>query len=389
MTTQPREHPDADLLADLAADVLPEELAVRVESHVVGCDRCAGLLAEAEGIRGLLRRETPPAMPEDVADRIGAAIAALRLGPAAGDRVGLEDDAAADARWAAAAARGAVGAARGRRTLGEVSPGDDSLGDDSLGGAAPGGWTVRRKVERGRTASVTRLRRAASGPARPRRQSIEEQRSAERAGRIGRVLLTAAAVVLLVGAGGVVVRLIGDSTGVETAASSGDSGSSAARAEDSGGGTTPEAPTGVSGQRSAADAGGTQVLATGTNYTAASLEAQARTLVDSAGMLAYSAAGGDAKTATKPAPTPQVQPTPSGAQAGNQALRTPAALQACLRALDATDEQVVAVDLARYQGRDSAVIVLRGSGGAYDVWVVARDCRPGADGTLKYLPMTP
>ena len=388
MTTQPREHPDADLLADLAADVLPEELAVRVESHVVGCDRCAGLLAEAEGIRGLLRRETPPAMPEDVADRIGAAIAALRLGPAAGDREGLEEDPEADARWAAAAARGAVGAARGRRSLGEGSLAGD-------GEVPAGGRTARRTVARGRTASVTRLRRAASGPARLRRQAIEEQRSAERAGRIGRVLLAAAAVVVFAVAGGVAVRLINEAGAGDTLASNSADSGAGGSAEDGATGTSAQAPSAAAagkGERSAAAAGEAPVLATGTDYTAAGLEAQARRLVSSATVLSYAARDGEAKTATGlPAPSPAQQPAPTTVTAppGNQALRTPAALRACLQALDVADEQVVAVDLARYQGRDSAVIVLRASGGAYDVWVVARDCRPGAEGTLKYLPMTP
>jgi hypothetical protein len=386
MTTRPREHPDADLLADLAADVLPEDLARRVESHVVDCDRCAGLLAEAEGIRGLLRRETPPAMPEDVADRIGTAIAALRLGPAAGDRPGLDDDPDADARWAAAAATGAVGAARGRRSLAEGSADD---------GEAPAGWAVRRKVERGRAASVTRLRRAASGPARPRREALEEQRSAERAGRIGRVLLAAAAVIVFVAAGGLAVRLLGDAGALPTAASNGDSGDSGSSgsAEDQAA-TAPEAATGRSGsggERSAAADGAAPVLTTGTNYTAAGLEAQVRVLVVSAATPLSGKAAGDATATTgQPVPSPQASPRLAAQPPqGNQALMTPAALRACLQALDATDEQVVAVDLARYEGRDSAVIVLRASGGAYDVWVVARDCRPGADGTLKYVPMTP
>jgi hypothetical protein len=383
MTTRPREHPDADLLADLAADVLPDDLARRVESHVVDCDRCAGLLAEAEGIRGLLRRETPPAMPEDVADRIGAAIAALRLGPAAGERAGLDDDPDADARWAEAAARGAVGAARGRRSLGEEDAG------------APAGW-VRRKGEGGRSASVTRLRRAASGPARLRRQALEEQRSAERAGRIGRVLLAAAAVVVFVAAGGFAVRLLGDAGGVPTAASNQESGDSGASGDSLAGGaedkaaTAPEAATpGTGGGVTQFSGGGDPVLATGTNYTAAGLEAQARLLVAAAASRPAAAdEGGDARAATgQPSPSPAAGP--QQAPAGNQALKTPAALRACLQALDATDEQIVAVDLARYEGRDSAVIVLRAGGGAYDVWVVARDCRPGADGTLKYVPMTP
>jgi hypothetical protein len=157
------EHPDGDLLADLAAEVLPEDLARRVEAHVLGCERCADALAAAEGIRGLLRRQAVPALPEDVADRIGATLANLRLGAAAGEREGLDDDVDADARWDAAASRGAVGAARGRR---RVPPTADATGSE---------FTVRRKVERGREASVTRLRRVTGAPARARREALEER----------------------------------------------------------------------------------------------------------------------------------------------------------------------------------------------------------------------
>jgi hypothetical protein len=381
-----REHPDPDLLADLAAEVLPEDLARRVEAHVLGCARCADDLAEAEGIRVLLRRQEVPTLPEDVADRIGAAIAGLQLGPAAGDRAGLEDDPDADARWAAAAARGAVGGARGRRQV----PADEA----GLGS----GFTVRRKVERGREASVTRLRRVTGTPARLRRQAIEEQRSAQRAGRLGKLVLGTAAAFAAVAVGGLALRALdASSTGSEAASSaargdSGDSGGSSSDLSAQSGGPAPRAPEAAKdgGAEALADqAGGAVVLVSGGNYTDAALATQARQLVVAAAAqqrraAAFAATGGTGVPAPKP------QPTPAGpAQAGNETLRNPAALRACLSALDALDEPVLAVDLARYNGRDSAVIVLRATGGDYDVWIVARDCRPGADGTLKYLSMTP
>jgi hypothetical protein len=378
-----REHPDPDLLADLAAEVLPEDLARRVETHVVGCESCADQLAEAEGIRGLLRRQDVPTLPEDVADRIGVALAGLRLGPAAGERTGLDEDADADARWAAAEARGTVGAARGRR---QVPDGEAALGS---------GFTVRRKVERGREASVTRLRRVTGAPAKLRRQSLEEQRSAERAGRRGKLLLGTAAAFVAVAVGGMALRALdgslgsGDESAATASQTSGDSGDSL----DSGGPAAPEAATGGSQGFSAekADpgtaAGDATVLATGGNYTDAALTIQARQLVAAAAQAVRASAGGAGTPAPKPQPTPSDLTAAGGA--GNETLRDPAALRACLGALGAQDEQVLGVDLARYNGRDSAVIVLRATGGAYDVWIVARDCRPGADGTLKYLSMTP
>jgi hypothetical protein len=139
-------------------------------------------------------------------------------------------------------------------------------------------------------------------------------------------------------------------------------------------------------------AAGAPVLATGANYTDATLAAQAKQLLAAATLAQRAAAGKAADATGQPRPQPQAgvsQSPGEAAAAGNGSLRDPAALRACLGALNAADQQVVAVDLARFNGRDSAVIVLRASGGEYDVWVVARDCRPGADGTLKYVSMGP
>jgi hypothetical protein len=384
-----RDHPDADLLADLAAEVLPDDLARRVEAHVQDCDRCAGLLAEAEGIRGLLRRQETPAMPEDVADRIGAAIAGLRLGPAAGEREGLEEDPDADARWAAAASRGAVGPA-GRRRSGP----EDVLGAGSR-------FTVRRKVERGREASATRLVRAGGGgseAARLRRQALEEQRSAERAGRVGKLVLGTAAAIILVSGAGLGLRALGGSELMTASSDAGDS-SAGGPASAEGGAAAPQdsGDSNDSAEEStlAAGGGGPTILNSGGDYADVTLQAQVKVLVAAAIVQQQRAAADkDAGGTGSPAPAPQASPntaTSAGARpaSGNQSLRDPKNLNACLGALGVADQPVVGVDLARYQGRDSAVIVLRADGGAYDVWIVARDCRPGADGTLKYLSMTP
>ena len=172
------------------------------------------------------------------------------------------------------------------------------------------------------------------------------QRGATPAARRGpnRWLLAAAAVVVL-GAGGLLVKTV-PSGGGDTASSA-----SAERVAKNGAASPEAAPQ--------ADLAATVVRASGTAYTPAAIVAQVGTLLQSGGALT----AGDTFAAER--------------------LTTPAGLAGCLQALGAGTEPL-AVDLATFGGAPAAIVVLATNDGGREVWVVARTCRPGADGTLYY-----
>lgn len=70
-------HPDVDELADLSEDLLPPSRAAEVRQHLEACPLCADVYASLEEIQGLLGASAAPVpMPDDVALRIDAALAA-------------------------------------------------------------------------------------------------------------------------------------------------------------------------------------------------------------------------------------------------------------------------------------------------------------------------
>lgn len=163
-------------------------------------------------------------------------------------------------------------------------------------------------------------------------------------------LAAAAAVVVLGGGGAMLWRPWAAGTG--TSASGSSAGNSFAESDTATGGKLTD--------RQAHDL----VQASGTDYTKRDLAAQVRT------RLLSGAAAGSAGV-------------PSGASGDR--LTSPSGLTSCLSALGVAAGAVTAVDLARFEGRPAAVVVLRAEGGGEDVWVVGRDCRQGDDQTRYFV----
>lgn len=73
-------HPDVAEISDLMEGLLSPSRASDVRSHLAGCELCADVHASLEEIRGLLGTLPGPSrMPDDVAGRIDAALAAEAL----------------------------------------------------------------------------------------------------------------------------------------------------------------------------------------------------------------------------------------------------------------------------------------------------------------------
>lgn len=185
--------------------------------------------------------------------------------------------------------------------------------------------------------------------------SVVPLRPAERrSGVLGRLAesrvtksLVAAAAVGLIGIGGY--------SAISRNTSSTAGGSAASRANDSsaGGGTVPKTAERLSD---------VHAQASGTAYTKANI----------AGLV------------TQRLAAPQALSGGDSAFEGKSPLATTSGLQACLRGLDATTAVPKLVDLATYEGKPAAILVLPTASGGEELWVVSRTCSPGHDGTLFY-----
>ncbi|MBO1336787.1 hypothetical protein [Streptomyces sp. VRA16 Mangrove soil] len=79
-TTDTAEHPEVTEISDLAEGLLPPSRTSDIRRHIDGCVLCADVYSSLEEIRGMLGTlPDAPRMPEDVAARIDAALAAEAL----------------------------------------------------------------------------------------------------------------------------------------------------------------------------------------------------------------------------------------------------------------------------------------------------------------------
>lgn len=76
-TADTAQHPEVSEISDLTEGLLSPSRATEVQQHVAGCDLCSEVQGSLDEIRGLLgTMPAPEPMPEDIAARIDAALAA-------------------------------------------------------------------------------------------------------------------------------------------------------------------------------------------------------------------------------------------------------------------------------------------------------------------------
>jgi hypothetical protein len=391
MVNGPARHPDDDLLADLVADALSLETARAVESHVLECQECASLLADAEHVRGLLARQDPGPMPAGAHQRIESAIrfeARAHAAPATGTftrETSIPPAAlSTPTTWSDTetieAYRSVMDRGPGREPADDQFPvrspatgsfprpdvpepdssgvdphSPESSGSRSQEEPAHGRFTA---VREGFASRAPRMSRGSSrSPSRSRRDIRQEVRDV-RSGRRGTKIATVAGVIIVVSLTAFAVKGFFWSSTSDVQA--GDAGTSLNLSES-----------------------GSRVVTTGTAYTSDALADQAHELMELMAGANSTESGAPQATVAEGAGTRSLD----GPAVGNLGLRDPAQLDGCLTALQAGSKEPVAVDLATYDNQEAAIIVLLGEGGGYEVWVVARTCSASSEETMRFLQL--
>src|SRR5690242_16313147 len=69
-------HLDAEVLAEFRAGLIAGRRGAKITAHLTGCDRCTALDDQLAGVSALLAAVPRPAMPDSVARRLDAVLAA-------------------------------------------------------------------------------------------------------------------------------------------------------------------------------------------------------------------------------------------------------------------------------------------------------------------------
>jgi hypothetical protein len=181
------------------------------------------------------------------------------------------------------------------------------------------------------------------------------------------VLLAAAAAVGVIAVVGAVQLAGPGSSSSSDAAMSAGSGTGPATAE--GGGTPQDAA----------------ILRSGRAYRKSTLAEQAQGLLSVSAVRAKGAPQGADRSST-PRATPAAEGLATVApDADADDVTNPSRLAACLKQLGVGADRVVAVDLATFDGREAAILLLLSpEGGGHEVWAVERTCGEGSEGALYY-----
>ena len=143
-TTDTAGHPEVTEISDLSEGLLPPARTTDVRRHLDECVLCSDVYASLEEIRDLLGTSPgPPRMPDDVAGRIDAALAAEALLNARGPESGTTEELTAAPRT--------TGSENGAHVSRETSPAVDRPAGHPRASTGPG-RTGQKRRNRRRTA---------------------------------------------------------------------------------------------------------------------------------------------------------------------------------------------------------------------------------------------
>lgn len=394
--SSPDEHPEVAEISALNEGILPVERQEELRSHLASCELCADVRASLDEIREVLGTlPGPAAMPEDVANRIDAALAAEALldatapddtadagnthgagdtrgagatgnaedaggsAPAPGAAHDTEDTDTPEARGGSAATTMAAATTRGpggepdavsRETACPAADPDDPADTDDAGHAAdarPAGHVSRETRAADRPAGHPS---GSTGPGRP----ASPARGGRRSRRWRKATLLAAASVAVLGIGGITLQSLSNSGDVRAT-----SGSAADAPHEDGSAKSSRGPGGAEDRR---------------------MERRVQSL------LSHQGSGAPSESGSRPgsgepsdSPTVDTKRSPSGDTTLREN-RTGGAATApsCVReGIDRT-ENPLAVDAdATYAGRSGYLVVLPHAGGnprRVDAYVVDPSC---------------